>query len=124
MLFSTNNAAKSALSATASSTTPTTTASSTITTTTTPPPEGDRRIVCPYVLDVIHSKLKPNGVLHIATDVDVYALHIDTLLASRSDYKGGIVATPEWRKKAPTRYEIRAVTELNHAIRDFQYAKI
>jgi len=86
-------------------------------------PAGDRRVVCPETIDIIYAKLKPEGLLHIATDADSYAIHVDTLMGDRKDFVGGIVDAPEWRRQAETKYEKRAKEELGHVVRDFCFVK-
>ncbi|MEO1201334.1 MAG: tRNA (guanosine(46)-N7)-methyltransferase TrmB [Pseudomonadota bacterium] len=46
-----------------------------------------RRIVAPRFLDLCHAALKPGGTLHIATDWDNYAEHIDEALAADPRYR-------------------------------------
>jgi tRNA (guanine-N7-)-methyltransferase len=44
------------------------------------PDSPERRLIRPLLLDLLAQKLKPAGQLHIATDVDSYAAHVQTVM--------------------------------------------
>jgi tRNA (guanine-N7-)-methyltransferase len=44
------------------------------------PDTPERRLIRPLLLDLLAQKLKPSGQLHIATDVDSYAAHVQTVM--------------------------------------------
>jgi tRNA (guanine-N7-)-methyltransferase len=44
------------------------------------PDSPERRLIRPLLLDLLAQKLKPAGQLHIATDVDSYAAHVQVVM--------------------------------------------
>eukprot|EP00903_Cladosiphon_okamuranus_P008617 g8264.t1 len=46
--------------------------------------DSDRRLVRPLLLSLLSSKLRPGGLLHVATDVEVYAEHIARVVAEQN----------------------------------------
>ena len=74
-----------------------------------------RRLVGLVFLDVIASKLKPGGLVHIVTDWVPYAEEVEKLLASRSDF--GPVEIPH---RPETKFERRG-RKLGHEVRDLAY---
>jgi tRNA (guanine-N7-)-methyltransferase len=62
-----------------------------------------RRLVGPAFLDLVASRLRPGGVLHVATDWPAYAAGVAALLAGRTDLVGGVVPRPAARPV--TRFE-------------------
>lgn len=45
-----------------------------------------RRLIQPQFIDLVYSKLKPNGILHIATDWEDYANHIISIFQTNSNF--------------------------------------
>lgn len=82
-----------------------------------------RRLVQPAIVDLIHSRLAPNGTWHIATDWQEYADQIAELFDSPTQsarWIGGIVERPD---RPVTRYEQRAIRD-HRAVTDFEFRKI
>ena len=77
-----------------------------------------RRIVNPEFIAVIHSKLKPGGYFHIATDWVPYAERIAEVFSASDLFTGGVVAKPEWRPL--TRFEGQGLDK-KHQVTDFMY---
>ena len=79
-----------------------------------------RRIIRPHTLDLLAARLRPGGVLHVATDVDEYAEHVRNVVAS--DARWSAVPPLAWRPE--TMYERRGVdrgrtiTDLSFVLRE------
>jgi len=93
--------------------------------------KGDRRIVCGEVIEQCFVKLKSGGKLVIVTDVERYADHVLEVMGGgecgRSWFGGGELkkgSRSEYRSKEMTKYEKRAVEELGHQVREFEYVKL
>ena len=69
---------------------------------------------------VIHSKLKPGGYFHIATDWVPYAERISEVFSASDLFTGGVVAKPEWRPL--TRFEGQGIDK-KHQVTDFMYVR-
>ena len=54
-------------------------------------------------IELFCSLLAAGGSLHVATDIDDYALQVQRLADARDELDGGVVARPDWRPV--TRYE-------------------
>ena len=79
-----------------------------------------RRLVQPAFVELIASKLKPQGILHIATDWQEYAEHIRVTL----DQSGDLTESPQAdNPRAQTKYERRG-QNLGHEVWDFIYRKV
>ena len=84
-----------------------------------------RRIVNAPFLDLAARKLRPGGALHIATDWQNYAEHIDEILAARSDY--ALLERREHSGDQPldrhtTKFEQRGLKR-GHRIWDWRYGR-
>jgi tRNA (guanine-N7-)-methyltransferase len=82
-----------------------------------------RRLVQPAIIDLIHSRLAPHAIWHIATDWQEYADHIVELFNSPrevSRWSGGIIRRPD---RPVTRYEQRAIRD-HRKVTDFAFTKI
>ena len=77
-----------------------------------------RRLVQPEFIDLVRRKLKPGGVLHLATDWQDYAEHMQTVLAASS----GFAPAPAGLRPA-TKYEARG-RRLGHVVRDLVYVRV
>jgi len=77
-----------------------------------------RRLIQPKFIELIHSKLQPNGYLHIATDWENYAEHIEQIMTQTKFFKK---TTPKPRPE--TKFEQRG-KKLGHKIWDFGFCKI
>ncbi len=63
----------------------------------------NRRMASARNLDLFCSLLSPGGTLHVATDIEDYALQVQRLADARDELEGGVVPRPAWRPE--TRYE-------------------
>jgi tRNA (guanine-N7-)-methyltransferase len=79
-----------------------------------------RRIVNADFISFIHSKLKPGGYIHIATDWEPYAEWIQEAFAATPLFNGGVVERPEWRPL--TRFEGQGIRK-EHVVNDLRYFK-
>ena len=79
-----------------------------------------RRIVQPEFLQLIHSKLKKDGYIHIATDWVPYAEWIETIFSASPLFTGGVIERPEWRPL--TKFEGQGVRK-GHVVTDLKYYK-
>ena len=79
-----------------------------------------RRIVNERFLNDVHSKLKPGGYLHIATDWVPYAEWITQVFSNTKLFTGGVIERPDWRPL--TRFEGQGISK-DHAVNDFRFLK-
>jgi tRNA (guanine-N7-)-methyltransferase len=79
-----------------------------------------RRIVNEEFISLVHSKLKPGGYIHIATDWVPYAEWIEEKFATTPLFTGGVVERPTWRPQ--TRFEGQGLRK-EHQISDLRYTK-
>lgn len=83
-----------------------------------------RRIIQPAFVDLITTKLKPKGCLHLATDWENYAEHMLSVLQASSlkntSETNDFVPRPETRPL--TKYEQRG-ERLGHVVRDLVFSK-
>ncbi len=75
-------------------------------------------------LELVMKKLKPEGILHIATDWDDYAQHVRAKIKEHAKFvlvedQGDIKA---WLERPTTKFEIRGL-KLGHNITDLAYKK-
>jgi tRNA (guanine-N7-)-methyltransferase len=64
-----------------------------------------RRMVSATNVDRFVGLLAPGGSLHVATDIDDYALQVRQVCDEHHALEGGVVERPEWRPV--TRYELK-----------------
>jgi tRNA (guanine-N7-)-methyltransferase len=79
-----------------------------------------RRIVQTEWIDLVVSRLKVGGTLHIATDWQPYAEWIAKRCDANPRLDGGLVARPDWRPL--TRFENQGLAK-GHVVSDFIYRK-
>jgi len=79
-----------------------------------------RRIVQPEFLELIATKLKAGGYIHIATDWIEYASWIQNVFAESSLFTGGVIDRPEWRPL--TKFEGKGLRK-GHIVTDMKYFK-
>jgi tRNA (guanine-N7-)-methyltransferase len=79
-----------------------------------------RRIVQTEWIDLVVSRLKVGGTLHIATDWQPYAEWIAKRCGANSKISGGLAVRPDWRPL--TRFESQGLAK-GHAVSDFIYRK-
>ncbi len=77
-----------------------------------------RRLVQPDFIELVRRKLKPGGVLHLATDWQDYAEHMQAVLGAAS----GFAPAPAGLRP-DTKYEARG-RRLGHAVRDLVYVRV
>lgn len=82
-----------------------------------------RRLIQPELVALVASRLRPGGLLHVATDWEAYAEHIREVLEASPDFvnvsaSGAAIARPEWRIE--THFERRGL-KLGHGVWDFVY---
>ena len=77
-----------------------------------------RRIVQPTFLALVAARLKPDGLLHMATDWAPYAEHMEEVLAVSADFAPA-AGTGD---RPPTKFERRG-ERLGHEIRDLRYRR-
>ena len=78
-----------------------------------------RRLVRPDIAALMARKLRPGGVLHVATDWPEYAAHMAAVLAANELFERaerGLVARP------PTKFETRG-RRLGHSIHDLYFRR-
>jgi tRNA (guanine-N7-)-methyltransferase len=66
-----------------------------------------RRMVSEANLDRFVDLLAPGGGLHVATDIDDYALQVQQVCDQHPSLVGGLIERPDWRPV--TRYELKGV---------------
>ncbi len=79
-----------------------------------------RRIIQLEFLQLIHSKLKDGGYIHIATDWIPYAQWIEEIFNVSPLFEGGKIDRPEWRPL--TKFEGQGVRK-GHVVTDLKYYK-
>jgi tRNA (guanine-N7-)-methyltransferase len=85
-----------------------------------------RRLVQAPFIALLARRMKPGGILHIATDWAPYADEMLRVLEAADEFEnlsptGGFSPKPEWRP--PTRYEARG-ERLGHDVFDLVYARV
>jgi len=75
-----------------------------------------RRLIQPEFIKVLHQKLKPNGLLHIATDWENYAEHILDVVNNSGLFK----QVDEPHDRPTTKFETRGV-KLGHGVWDMVF---
>ena len=68
-----------------------------------------RRLVRPDVVAQWSRLLRVSGELHVATDIDDYARHVERTMSGCDAFAGGVVPRPDWRPL--TRFEQRGLRE-------------
>jgi tRNA (guanine-N7-)-methyltransferase len=66
-----------------------------------------RRLVKPEVIDQLVWRLRPEGWIHLATDIDDYAARIEAVCGAHPALRGGVIERPLWRPV--TRFEQRGL---------------
>lgn len=84
-----------------------------------------RRIVQPAFVELVRTRLKPGGTLHMATDWQAYAEHMAEVMAAAPGYRntapdGPYAARPDFRPQ--TKFEQRGA-RLGHGVWDLIYAR-
>lgn len=84
-----------------------------------------RRLIQPEFVQLLHRKLKKEGVLHVATDWQDYAEHIFTVMQAAPNFRNcageDYAPRPEYRPK--TKFEQRG-ERLGHGVWDIIFSKV
>ncbi|TAN06204.1 MAG: tRNA (guanosine(46)-N7)-methyltransferase TrmB [Rhodanobacteraceae bacterium] len=85
-----------------------------------------RRLIQPAFVELLATRVKPGGLLHLATDWAEYALHMREVLATQAGWRlregdSGESRRPAWRIE--TRFEQRGL-KLGHAVTDLLYDRV
>jgi tRNA (guanine-N7-)-methyltransferase len=85
-----------------------------------------RRLIQPAFVRLLAARVRPGGLLHLATDWPEYALHMQEVLAADPDWRlregaSGESRRPEWRIE--TRFERRGL-RLGHPVTDWLYDRV
>lgn len=75
-----------------------------------------RRLIQPEFVKLLHQKLKPNGLLHIATDWENYAEHILEVVNGSGLFK----QVEEAHDRPTTKFETRGI-KLGHGVWDYLF---
>ena len=85
-----------------------------------------RRLIQPAFIELIISRLKPNGILHLATDWQAYAEQMMTELSAFSELKNNFGANnyaTHQLDRIETKFERRGV-KLGHGVWDLVFSKV
>ena len=85
-----------------------------------------RRLIQPAFVELLATRVKPGGLLHLATDWPEYASHMQEVLAVQPGWRlrageSGESKRPEWRIE--TRFERRGL-DLGHPVTDLLYDRV
>ena len=80
-----------------------------------------RRLVRGDVLPVLVDRLRPGGVLHVATDIADYAAQVLRVAADEPRLRGGVVPRPAWRPV--TRFERRGL-DAGRTVTDLWFERV
>jgi tRNA (guanine-N7-)-methyltransferase len=85
-----------------------------------------RRLIQPAFAALLATRVKPGGLLHLATDWPEYAAHMQDALAACADWRlrqgeSGEAMRPAWRIE--TRFERRGIA-LGHPVTDLLYDRV
>lgn len=83
-----------------------------------------RRIIQPDFVQLVRSRLKPGGILHVATDWEHYAEHIMTVLTGAEGFENrfGEGAFATQHDRPPTKFERRG-QRLGHGVWDMIFRR-
>ena len=86
-----------------------------------------RRLIQPPFVELIASRLRPGGVLRLATDWDEYAQQMLEVLSAAKTLFANLSPTRDWmprpEERAPTRFEKRGA-RLGYGVWDLAFARI
>ena len=86
-----------------------------------------RRLIQPPFVDLIASRLRPGGVLRLATDWEEYALRMLEVLGAAGTLFANLSPTGDWmprpEERAPTRFEKRG-ERLGHGVWDLAFSRL
>jgi tRNA (guanine-N7-)-methyltransferase len=89
-----------------------------------------RRLIQPNFVDLLATKLQAGGILHLATDWEPYAEHIEAVFAERADFNNSTGAAGAngqasflLLERPATKYEQRG-KRLGHRVQDMLYERL
>jgi tRNA (guanine-N7-)-methyltransferase len=85
-----------------------------------------RRIIQPDVVELLARKLRPGGILHMATDWEHYAQHMLEVMAGTASFRnraGPGNASPRPDYRPVTKFEQRGL-RLGHEVRDLLFERV
>jgi tRNA (guanine-N7-)-methyltransferase len=86
-----------------------------------------RRLIQPPFVALIHSRLRPGGVLRLATDWEEYALQMLEVLSAANTSFANLSPAGDWmprpEERAPTRFEKRG-ERLGHGVWDLAFSRL
>jgi tRNA (guanine-N7-)-methyltransferase len=85
-----------------------------------------RRLIQPELVNLLNKKLKPAGIVHLATDWEDYAMHMMQVMSEASGWEnlaegGQFTPRPEYRPL--TKFEVRG-QKLGHGVWDLMFKKV
>lgn len=80
-----------------------------------------RRMLSEANVDRFVGLLQPGGALHVATDIDDYALQVQRVCDEHPSLEGGVIDRPDWRPV--TRYEHKGLAA-GHPVTDLLYTRL
>ncbi|MEY4641214.1 MAG: tRNA ((7)-)-methyltransferase [Pseudomonadota bacterium] len=83
-----------------------------------------RRLIQPDFIQDLRAKMKPGGILHLATDWEPYAKHMMTVLSAAEGFRNicGVGAYAKEHARPPTKFEQRG-QRLGHGVWDLLFEK-
>lgn len=85
-----------------------------------------RRLIQPPFVDLLATRLKPGGTLHLATDWENYALQMMEVLSASADFTNtcaGEAFAPRPQHRPPTKFERRG-ERLGHGVWDLVFQRV
>lgn len=82
-----------------------------------------RRIIQPEFVNLLAQKLKPNGILHLATDWEPYAKHMLKILSENPNLKNISKDYSEKTDRPLTKFEQRGLN-LGHGVFDLKFTRV
>ncbi|CAK0778734.1 tRNA (guanine-N(7)-)-methyltransferase [Gammaproteobacteria bacterium] len=81
-----------------------------------------RRLVQPEFVELLHKKVKPEGLVHLATDWEEYATQIKTVFSEVLGWKSVSDTGGSMIRNGYTRFETRGI-RLGHSIQDLVFVR-
>ena len=79
-----------------------------------------RRLIAPDVVEAFVDRLRPDGFVHLATDIADYAASMEQICDAEERLTGGVIDRPDWRPL--TRFEQRGL-DAGRAVTDLLYTR-
>ena len=80
-----------------------------------------RRIIQPEFVELMASRLKPNGYVQIATDWKEYADWMERIFKLNPRFSGGVIQRPDWRPIS--KFEGKGLRK-GHLVTDLKFVKV